>query len=162
MFNPKAKLQIIAIDSERKCLIIDDALIEPERWVQQAILQHENFSSLPDSNYPGIELKISNEICTALMNFIRIPIKQYLNTRRIISVKGALSIVTKKTDQLKPCQWICHSDGANLASGQSAISTVLYLFKNSDLGGQTFLSLEIKIRNGFVYTICEHNVGRGF
>ena len=138
MFNPHAVLQVIDIDSQHKCLVLDDALIDPERWVQQAILQQENFSSLSDSNFPGIELKISNEVCTALMNFIRIPVKQYLNTRRILGGKGTLSIVTKRADQLKPYQWICHSDSVNIATGQNVISTALYLFKNPDLGGTNF------------------------
>jgi hypothetical protein len=138
MFNPKAKLQIITIDSEHKCLIVDDALMQPEIWVQQAKLQQHKFASLADNFYPGIELRMPKEVVSALMNFIRVPARQYLNARRLIDGHCQLSMVTQAPEYMKPCQWICHRDLLKIDPGQNVIATVLYLFKNSALGGTHF------------------------
>ena len=138
MFNPKASLQIINFDDQHKCMVVDDALLEPELWVKQAALYQDKFTSLPGNAYPGIELRMAGEVSKAIIDFIRIPAKQYLNTRRILDGYSRLSMVTKTPDQLLPCQSICHRDRLKIAPGQNAIASVLYLFKNPLLGGTSF------------------------
>ena len=138
MFNPQAKLQIINFDDQHKCLVVDEALLNPELWVKQAILYHDKFTNLPGNAYPGIELRMTDDITKSIMDFIRIPAKQYLNTRRILEGYSRLSMVTKSPEQLLPCQRVCHRDRLTLITGQTVIASVLYLFKNPALGGTHF------------------------
>lgn len=138
MFNPKAKLQVINFDDQHKCLVVDDALMEPELWVKQAVLYRDKFTNLPGNAYPGLELRTTNDITKSIMDFIRIPAKQYLNTRRILESYSRLSMVTKSPEQLLPCHWICHRDKLKITQGQNALASVLYLFKNPSLGGTHF------------------------
>jgi hypothetical protein len=138
MFNPQAKLNVIPIDEQSRFLIVDDALADPEVWVQSACKHQDKFVTLPGNAYPGGELRMPEEVSQALMNFIRVPVRQHLNGRRFIDGYSRLSMVTQKPEQLLPRQWICHRDRLSIAPGQMAIASVLYLFKNADLGGTHF------------------------
>lgn len=138
MFNPQAKLQVINFDDQHKCLVVDDALMEPELWVKQAILYQDKFVSLPGNAYPGIELRMADDVSKAIMDFIRIPAKQYLNVRRFIEGYSRFAMVTKTPEQLRPCHWICHRDKLKTLPGQSAIASIIYLFKEPALGGTLF------------------------
>ncbi len=47
-------------------------------------------------------------------------------------------MVTLPPQILRPYQWFCHRDSMNIPPGQSIQASVLYLFKNEDLGGTSF------------------------
>ncbi|MBP7369953.1 MAG: hypothetical protein KA902_00785 [Arenimonas sp.] len=138
MFNLHATLNVIPLDEQSRFLIVDDALADPDMWVQNAAKHQDKFAALPGNAYPGGELRMPEEVSQALMNFIRVPIRQYLNARRLIDGYSRLSMVTQKPEQLLPRQWICHRDRLSISSNQMAIASVLYLFKNEALGGTHF------------------------
>jgi hypothetical protein len=138
LFNPHATLNVIPIDEQTRFLIVDDALADPDMWVQNAVKHRDKFVALPGNAYPGGELRMPDEVSQALMNFIRVPVRQYLNARRLIDGYCRLSMVTQQPGQLLPKQWICHRDRLSIQSGQVAIASVLYLFNNTELGGTHF------------------------
>lgn len=135
MFNPKPKLEIIEIEGERPCLVIDDFMSDPDGWVSRAESFHRHFKKPEHNAYPGHELRMPEEITQALAEAMRPWFKHYFGVRRILDAYSRLSMVTRKPDELEPRQWICHRDRLRVAPGRIALASVLYLFKDTDLGG---------------------------
>ena len=46
MFNPRPRIERLAIGPRHDCLVIDDALLEPERWVEYAATHRGDFAEL--------------------------------------------------------------------------------------------------------------------
>lgn len=44
MFNPRPDVQVLPLFDGHECLVIDNALQDPQRWVEQACRQHAQFS----------------------------------------------------------------------------------------------------------------------
>jgi hypothetical protein len=138
MFNPRPQISLLPITAGQSCLVIDDALAEPERWVR---LAHENQGSLHFTGhnaYPGPELRMPDAISERLDEYFSTHIRQHLGARRTLRMYSRLSMVTLAPQALQPRQWICHRDRLGADASECVAASVLYLFKNVELGGTNF------------------------
>jgi hypothetical protein len=137
IFNPRPSIQEVRLTRDHSCLIVDDALVNPEVLVQFAV-DHRNEFREPAYAYPGIELPMPADFTTRLEDFFMRYIRGALNGRRTLLRNSRLSMVTLAPDRLRPIQSICHHDSQSVAPGQCIAASVLYLFKDSALGGTSF------------------------
>jgi hypothetical protein len=137
IFNPEAKVRVIAIEGGPPCLVVDDFLIDPQAWVARGVAFHAHFSTPRGNAYPGRELVLPEQVIQALTEAMRPWFKQYFGVRRVLDANGRLSLMTRQPEQLEPRQWICHRDRLRVAPGRIALASVLYLFKDESLGGTT-------------------------
>ncbi|MBD8527366.1 DUF6445 family protein [Pseudomarimonas arenosa] len=140
MFNPDASIQELPLFDGHVVLVIDNALLAPERWLDwakqaqaQGLFQHGQ-----NNAYPGVELPMPEQVCSALDAFFVRFGRQRLGARRTLQLYSRLALVTLQPDQLQPRQWLCHRDRLDLPADQCAVASVLYLFQDSSLGGTNF------------------------
>lgn len=138
MFNPQATLHLLPILPGQVCVVVDDALAEPERWVELAAQQRAHFSMEAHNAYPGVELRLPDPISERLSEFFAQQVRAHLRARRVQRAHSRLSIVTLPPELLLPRQWICHRDRMGLGPEHRIAASVLYLFKNPALGGTNF------------------------
>jgi hypothetical protein len=138
LFNPRATTQVVQFDDRHFCLVIDDALLDPERLVQFAIDQRPEFSAVNFSYYPGIYLMARNDLTAALGEYFQSHARRRFDARRCVEVICRYSIVTLPPEALHPIQWLCHRDDVGLDARLSMQASVLYLFRDPDLGGTGF------------------------
>lgn len=138
VFNPNASVQVERFDDRHFCLVIDDALLEPEKLVQLATERRGEFSAVDISFYPGIHLLAPRELAASLAEFFQWRARRYFDARRGVDVLCRYSMVTLPPQALRPIQWICHRDDSNLDARLSMQASVLYLFHEPGLGGTDF------------------------
>jgi len=138
MFNPKPRIQPIRIDSDRYCYVVDDALADPQSWIDYAVQYQEHFQPSPHSAYPGPEMPMADQIAAHLDSFFNVHIRRLLGARRVQHMTSKMALVTAKPEQLEPRQWICHRDRPDLPPEWYVAASVLYLFDNPALGGTNF------------------------
>lgn len=138
MFNPRPRIEAVAITPRESCWVIDDALIEPERFVDLATQQRASFEEQPHNAYPGCELRVPDVVSHALANFFSTHLRERLGARRVLRTTSRLALTTRAADALQPRQSICHVDRLEAAPGQCIAASVLYLFGNESLGETSF------------------------
>jgi hypothetical protein len=135
LFNPAASLQVIANDGQRPYLVIDDFMTDPESWVARATAFRRHFSAPSGNAYPGHELRMPDEITDLFVARLQPWLAAQFAIGEILDRYTRLSMVTCRPADLQPRQWICHRDRLRVAPGRMAVASVLYLFKDPDLGG---------------------------
>jgi hypothetical protein len=146
-FNPRPRIQRVELAPGQACLVIDDALLDPERLVAHAqAMQTEFRAGEFNPYYPGILLPTPGEITATLNCFFVEHIRHHFHARRVLRVHSRLALTTLRADELRPYQWICHSDNVDLPPEQSIQASVLYLFEDPGLGGTGFYE-SIRPRN---------------
>lgn len=138
MFNPNPRVEVLPILPGQDCLVIDDALLEPERLVELAARHREAFAESPHNAYPGIELNLPESFSARLEAFFARHARARLGGRRSLRTVSRLALVTRQPAQLEPRQWICHRDRMDLEPGRRVMACVLYLFRDADFGGTRF------------------------
>lgn len=138
MFKPDPKIDIVEVDAAHHCYVIDDALAEPERWVEYAGLHRAAFRVEGFNAYPGPELRMPDGVSQRLDEFFMLHIRQRLGARRTTRMYSRLAMVTTPPEKLEPRQWICHRDRMGVPPEQCVAASVLYLFKDAALGGTSF------------------------
>jgi hypothetical protein len=136
--RPRPALQRVPIADGRFALMLDDALAEPEAWIEAAAAQAADFEANPRFAYPGPELPLGAEATAAFADFVREHVRAPLGARRITGATARLSIATRTEAELAPRQWFCHRDSAGLPAGQRMLACVIYLFRDEALGGTAF------------------------
>lgn len=138
MFNPNPTIQTVPITARHACHVIDDALLEPERWVDYAVDHADGFQDAPHNAYPGPELRMPDAISTQLDAFFATHVRRLLGGRRTLRMYSRLSLAARAPEALDPRQWICHVDRMDVEPGQCIAASVLYLFRDQALGGTSF------------------------
>lgn len=138
MFNPHPTIQALPILPGEFCYVIDDALQNPDAWVQLAADNRSHFEQLPHNAYPGLELRMPPDVSNRLDEFFAQHIRKRLGARRTLRMYSRLSMVTLAPAALEPRQWICHRDHLYAPPEQCIAASVLYLFKDAALGGTSF------------------------
>jgi|SRR5450432_2121186 Family of unknown function (DUF6445) len=138
MFNPNPQLQIIQFDHRHRCIVVDDALIAPQKLRQFAVAQRSAFRPVDFNAYPGVYLPVSQELAAGLDAFFRQYVRSLFDARRLLQMHVRFSMVTLPPDALRPYQWLCHSDNNGVAPQESIQASVLYLFDDENLGGTSF------------------------
>ena len=140
MFNPQARIDQVAVGAGLRCLVIDDALLKPEVWVEQAGAHRQHFESAPHNAYPGIEFVMPDSLSCHVAEYFNRNVRQQLGARRLLEHSVRLALVTMSPEQLMPQQSICHRDRAELSADECMIASVLYLFRDAELGGTNFFA----------------------
>jgi hypothetical protein len=138
MFNPQARAQVVKFDADHFCLVIDDALLEPEKHVQWAAARAADFQRAAGSAYPGVCLPAPADLVRATDELFRSQVRRLFDVRRSLSLLCRYSLVTLPPEVLQPFQRICHTDATNLDPRMSVQASVLYLFKDPGFGGTSF------------------------
>lgn len=137
-FHPSPVIEQVALGSGQHCHVVDNALVEPERFLDWVLANREHFKAVDFNVYPGTYLPVPVRVSEALQTFFLKHIRVMFDARRLLHMHSRLAMVTVPPQQLRPCQWFCHSDNFGLAPTQSIQASVLYLFKDDRLGGTSF------------------------
>lgn len=140
MFHPEPKIVEHPIIAGHSCLVIDDALIDPQQLRTMASAQREAFAGSPHNAYPGLQLMMPESVSQPLADFFTRHIRRRLGARRTVRMYSRLAMVNRPPEQLDPRQWICHRDLMYIEPGQCSPACVLYLFDNPALGGTHFFA----------------------
>jgi hypothetical protein len=138
MFNPAPVIERVLLANGDVCHVIDDALLEPERFVEAAAAQSDAFRRVDFNAYPGNYLLLPAAAQQALQDFFNRHIRGFFDARRLLNLHSRLAMVTLQPHELRPYQWICHSDNPSLDPRHSIQASVLYLFRDESLGGTSF------------------------
>jgi hypothetical protein len=138
MFNPKPRIDVLPIIEGKHCYVIDDALLEPDALVAKALRQRAHFAMAPGNAYPGVELEMDQAFTRQLDDFFRLHVRSQLGARRTLHASSRLAMVTLSPAALHPAQWLCHRDSLTNVPGQCIAASVLYLFRDADMGGTSF------------------------
>ena len=137
-FRPNPSIDTVVMANGQACYVIDDALLEPDRLVEYAIARRSDFSNVNFSAYPGVYLPIPETIVTSLAEFFSANVRRRFDARRVQHVHARLSMVTTAPARLRPYQCMCHQDPPALDFRHSIQASLLYLFRDGDLGGTSF------------------------
>ena len=138
MFNPNAAVREVKLDEGRFCLVVDDALLDPDRMVHYALERRSEFSAADVGFYPGVCLAAPRELTAGLAALFRWQVRRHFDARRCLDVLCRFSLVTLPPAALSPIQNICHRDDSGLDPKLSMQASVLYLFHDPGLGGTSF------------------------
>ena len=138
MFNPNPRIERLAIGPRHDCYVIDDALLEPERWVEYAETHRQAFGERQANAYPGPELALPESATEQLEAFFARHLRRRLGGRRTLRRMGRLAMTTAAPGSLHPRQCFCHVDRLDVPPGQVVAASVLYLFRDPALGGTGF------------------------
>jgi Family of unknown function (DUF6445) len=136
-FNPEPRIEHVRFSSGISCVIVDDALLNPEQIVQLAAERSEQFRNVDFNAYPGIYL-LTPTFEAGLVQFFNRHIRRVFDSRRVVRMHCRLSMVTLAPHALRPYQRMCHRDMAALDARHSIQASILYLFKDPGLGGTSF------------------------
>jgi hypothetical protein len=136
-FNPSARVSAIPINAEESCIVIDDALANPDGLADWAASQ--TFCSPVGASYPGLVLDTPPQVTSAVASYFAEHVRGRLGGRRTLSVTVRLSLVTLAPADLRPIQWQCHRDRLGLATQDVRLAAmVAYLFRDPAFGGTSF------------------------
>lgn len=138
MFNPAPRIERVPLGEHGSCLVVDDALQDPEALRRFAEEQRARFVHAPFNAYPGIELGLTGPIQHALSDFFDRHIRGLLGSRRTLRMNCRLAMATTPPEQLEPRQWLCHRDSAWIERENNIAASVLYLFEDAGFGGTSF------------------------
>lgn len=137
MFNPDPVVRRIPLGDTSVC-VIDDALLDPERWVEMASRHAGSFVEAPQNAYPGIELPMPDSVASQCADYFDRYLRGLFGLRRTVHGHAKLAIATRREQELQPFQVIPHVDRLRMEAGQAAMASVLYLFEDERLGGTSF------------------------
>ena len=140
MFSPAPRIEAVPIAPGHEAFVIDNALVDPQRWVDLAAQHRSEFAMLGHNAYPGVELRMPDALSVRLEEFFARHIRARLGARRTLRHYSRLSLATRSPERLEPRQWICHRDRLDPAPDRCVAACVLYLFRDASLGGTAFFT----------------------
>jgi len=138
MFNPQPRIQLVPIPGHLPCVVIDDFLLDPDVLVADAVKYRDGFAHAPHNAFPGLEMRMPDGFSARLDEFFMQHIRSRLGARRTSQMFSRLSMVSLAPDRLRPLQRVCHHDNYASSPEQCFPASVLYLFKDQELGGTSF------------------------
>ena len=138
LFNPDARVEVMELEGGRFCLVIDDALLEPERVVEHASVHRDAFQAIDFSKYPGTYVDAPDDLAEAFLHYFLQRARHRFDARRCRFAHIRLSLATLPAATLRPRQWLCHVDDFLLPPTESMPASVLYLYRDESLGGTGF------------------------
>lgn len=138
MFNPNPRIQVLPITPHDACYVIDDALLDPDAWVEYAAQHAAQFADASFNAYPGPELRLPDAASARLDQFFSAHLRGAFGVRRTLRMYSRLAMVTRDPAQLRPWQTIPHRDRLGGDASERVVASVLYLFRDEALGGTHF------------------------
>jgi hypothetical protein len=145
VFNPHPRIERVPLPGEQSCFIVDDALLDPERLVAFAAQQREAFRPADFNAYPGFLLP-TPQVSTVLNEFFVQHMRRLFDARRVIRMHSRLALVTVPPRLLSARQALCHRDSVGLDPHHSIQASVLYLFRDTGMGGTSFYQAAVPER----------------
>ncbi|MBK6469953.1 MAG: hypothetical protein IPF94_04205 [Betaproteobacteria bacterium] len=136
-FNPDPVLRAVPLTGGAQCIVVDDALMQPERLAAWAATQR--FEPPQGYPYPGQVAAVPAALTQRVADFFALHVRKALGARRTLDLTVRLSMVTTPPHRLEPRQWQCHRD--RVADDPAVVlfaASVLYLFRDRVLGGTSF------------------------
>jgi Family of unknown function (DUF6445) len=131
-------MQVAQFDDRHFCLVIDDALLDADQLVQFAVDRRAEFNSVDFNYYPGIYRMAPADLTERHTEYFQLQARRRFDARRCIEAICRYSIATLPPQALVPLQWLCHRDDVGLDAKLSMQASVLYLFRDPELGGTGF------------------------
>ena len=136
-FNPTPRVDVLAVAPGEICIVVDEALANPQGLVGWAATQR--FRPPQGFPYPGVILDAPPPVTALVGDYFAQHARGRLGGRRTLSATVRLSLVTLAPQQLRPMQWQCHRDRLGRASPEVRLAAmVAYLFHDAELGGTSF------------------------
>ena len=148
MFNPHPVIRTIPIPGRHPCVVIDDLLPEPEKMVAFGAARRDAFAVDGGNYFRGPEVAMAEDFTALPGEFFTLHVRHFLRAGHLLQAASRLSIVTKPAPALNPMRRICHVDmmvGARRLepeAGEGMAASVLYLFRDPDLGGTSFYATQ--------------------
>lgn len=154
--NPDPEIRQQKIGDSDYCVIVDDFLQDPEALIEHACQNSSSFFRT-EVGYPGVMLELDPRLPGDFHRFIlRRMGREFSFLRGKSTVATGLTMTTLRPDQLSNFQRICHTDPRD-ALGRRKYAALVYLFRNTELGGTAFYrwkqpkiieqALEIELRD---------------
>jgi len=137
MFNPRPVVQSLAIGNGHACVVVDEALLAPERLPAYALAYREDFQPAPASVFPGLQLRMPEDFTRLLHDVFREHARHVLGARRVLFGASRLALATSPPAALAPAFW----NGRRVRTFESDQCTAvaeLFLFHDPGLGGTHF------------------------
>ncbi|GGA87027.1 hypothetical protein GCM10011521_26830 [Arenimonas soli] len=112
------------------CLVVDDAIAEPERWRALAAKHASQFAGDPLAGYPVRRLPLPGPVLTAIHVFFSETFREPLGFRRVVEGQGWLSLATAPP--------VAPARASYSGPGQGTAVISLCLFEDPALGGMVF------------------------
>lgn len=138
MFNPEPRIETVVLDNGARCYVIDDVLKDPGDLVRMASENRLRFKDVDYSSYPGISMPVPPALFTASRDFFNFRMRPFVDARRLMAALCRFAMVLSPPERLLPFQMFCHQDTPLLDSAYSVTGSVIYLFRDSSLGGTGF------------------------
>lgn len=137
LFNPRPRVSAIPIAEGHECIVVDDALADPERLRQWAA--NQRFVPPSGYPYPGRVSEAPADLAGRVADFFAQHARGRLGARRTQDIAVRFSVIHTPPEALQPVQWLCHRDRlAEQGSDTLFAAGVLYLFHDEALGGTSF------------------------
>ena len=120
------------------CLVVDDALRDPDAVVATAVAHRAEFVDAPFNFYPGLQWVVPADFGRQLEEFFDRHARAALGGRRTLKSHARLAMTTRPPGALRPMQWLCHRDSVGVSREHVIAASVLYLFRDPALGGTAF------------------------
>lgn len=142
LFNPSPQVSVLQLGGGRICLVVDDALVDPQAAVDWACRQ--TFEEPCGFPYPGQVLPAPPALAARAAEFFAVHLRGALGARRTLSQSVRMAMVTTPPAALSPVQWQCHRDRLGPVEGDPLLAaSVLYLFRDPALGGTSFYAPKV-------------------
>lgn len=138
MLNPRPAVHTLPVGDGAPCVVVDDALLQPQALVDLALRHRAAFEPPRHNAYPGIELPLPDAVVAHFVEHFLLHARAHLPARRVLAAHGRLAMVTLPPHALGPVQRVCHRDRLAAAADECAVAGVLYLFHDERLGGTSF------------------------
>ena len=138
MFAANPRIQLVSIPDNPPCVVIDNALADPQALVDLAVQHRGSFVEAEDHGFPGLELRMHPDFSARLSDFFLQHVRRHFDARRTLASFSRLSMVCRSPGELRPLQRLCHRDFASLDPNQRMFASVLYLFHDPAMGGTSF------------------------
>src|SRR5436853_6510398 len=102
LFNPAATAQVAQFDDRHFCLLVDDALLNPDELVQFAAERRAEFDSVDFSYYPGIYLMAPADLTGRLTDYFQLQARRRFDARRCVETICRYAMVTLPPAALVP------------------------------------------------------------
>jgi hypothetical protein len=138
VLTPRPSVTTLSIGGDAPCVVVDDALLQPQDLVDLALRHRAAFEPPRHNAYPGIELPLPDAMVARFVEHFMLHARAQLPARRVLAAHGRLAMVTLPPAALGPVQRVCHRDRLAAGDDECAVAGVLYLFRNERLGGTSF------------------------
>ena len=143
LFNPAPQVQVLQLGGGRICLVVDDALVDPQAAVDWACRQP--FEEPRGYPYPGQVVAAPAALAQRAADFFAVHLRGRLGARRTLSQSVRMAMVTTPPAALSPVQWQCHRDRLGPEVPELLAASVLYLFRDPAIGGTSFYAPKVAL-----------------